>query len=618
MPFGFYGRLARVDLTSGSIWTQQVPEADYRRYLGGSGLAFKLLMDEFDPTVDPFGSENPLLFIGGLLTGFSAPTASRVSVVSRSPATGLWSEASAGGYWANMLAATGYDGLIITGSSPAPVYLWLMPETIELRPADHLWGQQTYETHDRIRAETDARAEVACIGPAGERRILLAGIMMDGNHTRAAGRGGLGAVMGAKNLKAVAIWGDRKAEAAQPKLFTEILRPSFPVIRENTKMLYDYGTPGAIPNLEISGDLPIKNWALGNWKEGAAAISGKRVADTILEGHQTCARCPIRCTKTVYVNKGPNAGGVSHQAEYETAAGFGSQLLIDDHEMVAAANDLCNRLGLDTISVGSVCSWAYEAYENGLLSLEETGGLALTWGNAEALLTLVEQIGLSQGLGRLLGQGVRAAAAHVGRGSEAYAVHVKGLEIPYHDPRAFTSMAVVYATAVRGACHLEGLTYFAEGGAFPSAKLGLDRKWDPHSSDGKAELAMLMQNFMGVFNALGLCKFLIRGRQGPDELAAWVSAVTGWEMDAAELMAVGERLFNLKRLAGTRFHGIGRKDDTLPQRLLADPRPTGGAAGVLPDLESMLTEYYQLRGWDADGQIPAAKLDELGLGAYGG
>jgi len=286
--------------------------------------------------------------------------------------------------------------------------------------------------------------------------------------------------------------------------------------------------------------------------------------------------------------------------------------------MVAAANDLCNRLGLDTISASSVCSWAYEAFEKGLLSLEETGGLALTWGNAEALLTLVAQIGLGEGLGRLLGRGVKQAAAVVGRGSEDYAIHVKGLEVPYHDPRAFTSMAVVYATAVRGACHLEGLTYFAEGGAFPSGKLGLDRKWDPHASDGKAELAKRMQDFMGVFNALGLCKFLIRGRQGPEELAAWVSAVTGWEMDGQELMNAGERLFNLKRLTGTRFFGISKKDDTLPPRLLVDARPTGGAAGVLPELERMLTEYYQLRGWDADGRVGAAKLAELGLSGYGG
>lgn len=616
MPFGFYGRIARIDLTQGHISDQDVPEAEYRRFLGGSGIAFKLLFDEFDMNLDPFDPATPLIFMGGLLTGFSAPTASRVSVVSRSPATGLWSEASAGGYWANMLAQTGYDGIIITGAAKRPVYLWVSPGDIEVRPADHLWGRQTYDVHEAVRAETDARAEVACIGPAGERLGPMAGIMIGGHHTRAAGRSGLGAVMGAKRLKAVAIWGESRLAAADPRGLTETLRPSFPTIRTYTRLLYDYGTPGAIPMLEISGDMPIKNWMEGNWKEGAARISGKHVAETILEGHQTCARCPIRCTKTVHVTKGPYAGGVAHQAEYETAAGFGALIQNDDHEMVAAANDLCNRLGLDTISVSSVCAWAYEAYDRGLITAEETGGIELTWGNGGALLALIEKIARRDGIGELLSLGVKGAAQRLGQGSDRFAVHVKGLEVPYHDPRAFTSMAVVYATAVRGACHLEGLTYFAEGGAFPSEKIGLDRPWNPHETDGKAELAKRMQDFMSVFNALGLCKFLIRGRQGPEEIAAWVRNITGWEMDAAELLAAGERIFTLKRLVGFRFQGVSRDDDTLPPRLLLDPRPTGGAAGVLPDLDPMLSDYYQLRGWGSDGRVPNETLERVGLGEY--
>lgn len=619
MPYGFYGRLARIDLTTERTWTQPVAERDYRRFLGGSGLAFKLLFDEFDPGVEPLSAENPLMFIGGLLTGFSAPTSSRVSVVAKSPATGLWSEASVGGYWANMLVGTGYDGLIITGRSELPVYIWLTPDAIEIRPAGHLWGQQTYEVHDAIRAATHPKAEVACIGPAGEALVNLSGIMMGGHHTRAAGRGGLGAVMGAKNLKALAIWGDRRLEGADTRGLMEYLRPSHPMIRDYTKLLYDYGTPGAIPMLEISGDMPIKNWLEGNWKEGAANISGQHVAETILEGHQTCARCPIRCTKTVHVTKGPHAGGVSHQAEYETAAGFGALILNDDHELVAAANDLCNRLGLDTISVSSVCAWAYEVYEMGLITKADTLGLELTWGNGEALLGLIEQIGRRQGIGELLGRGVKQAAAEIGHGTADFAIHVKGLEMPYHDPRAFTSMAVVYATAVRGACHLEGLTYFAEGGAFPSAKIGLDRKWDPHGSEEKPELAKRMQDFMVTLNALGLCKFIIRGRQGPEEIATWIRHITGWEdMTTEELMRTGERLFNLKRLAGTRFFGISRKDDTLPPRLLTHARPTGGSAGVLPKLEPMLAEYYQLRGWDSEGRILPETLQALGLKEFAG
>jgi len=471
-----------------------------------------------------------------------------------------------GGHWGAELRFAGFDGLIITGRAPEPVYLWLHDGLLEIRPAAHLWGLDHFEVFAQLRAETDPKAQIAAIGLAGENQVRLAVIMQGGQeHARTSGRGGMGALMGSKDLKAIVVRGSAK--------------PTYPDLK-----------------------------AFRAFVQGAARVSGQRIAETIFEKHTHCFACPIGCGKTVRITEGPYAGVYGHGPEYETLAGFGGNCQCDDLEAVSEMNDLCNRYGLDTISTSSVIAFAMEAYEKGLLSAAQTGGLELTCGNAEAIIDAIHAIARSQGIGELLGQGVRAAAQRLGPAADAFAIHVKGMEIPYHDPRAFLSMAANYATATRGACHLESLSYWLGYGVRFEGWVDPEQ-YDRLDSKGKGEIAADFQNYMAVFNPLGLCKFIAKSQVGPQHIADLVNVALGWDWTADDVLTTGERLFDLKRLINHRF-GITAADDTLPPRLLSEPRPTGSAAGVLPDLKLMLEEYYRRRDWTADGlrvQKPAAR-----------
>lgn len=607
-------RFLKVDLTTGTIETETIPAEEVRAFYGGSALAFKYIADKADLGVDPLDPANPLLFVNGMLTGMAVPAACKVSVCAKSPLTGLWSESTAGGFWGAKLKAAGWSGIMITGRSESPVYLWIDHRKVEIRQAGELWGLDTYATSDAVRAATDGRAEVACIGPAGELQVRLAGVMFGGHDARAAGRTGLGAVMGSKRLKAIAVLGTEHPAVADREALHGAVAEALPAIREGTRLFHDFGTAGGVQAVEASGDLPIKNWRLGSWTEGAARICGQAMAETIVSGHYACHACPIRCGKLVRVEKGPHAGTVAHGPEYETCAGFGSMVLNDDRDFLAAANDLCNRYGLDTISVGSAVAFAMEAYERGILTAADNGGLPLEWGSGPAILGLIEDIARRRGIGELLGQGVRRAAEWLGKGAREFAVEVKGLEVAFHDPRAFHSLGVNYATGGRGGCHLEGLTHFVEGGAFPADLLGLPAPVR-HSHQGQAAVAVRMQDLMAAFNALGLCKFLGRGKVGPQILARWTGAAVGWELTVEDLMTAGERSFNLRRLVNLPL-GIGREADRLPGRLLSHDRGTGGAAGSLPNLGLMLAEYYAIRGWSEEGYPRRQTLTRLGLDRY--
>ncbi|MFQ6058959.1 MAG: aldehyde ferredoxin oxidoreductase family protein [Anaerolineae bacterium] len=611
MPYVYAGRLLRLDLTTGQWEDEPITEDQVRNWLLGSGLAAKLFYDEMDPQLDPLDPANPLLIFNGLLTGTAAPTGCRTSFCGRSPLTGIWNEANVGGFWGAELRFAGYDGLIITGQAQEPVYLWLdgRAGVVEIRPAAALWGLDCYETVERIQAETEARAQAACIGPAGENLVRLASVMIGGRHGRAAGRGGMGALMGAKNLKAIAVRGTSRPEYRDREGLLAYVREINAWIKDNSLSMSRFGTAGGMAAAEVYGDLPVQNWRLGSWPEGAEAISGQRIAETIFARHWHCFACPIGCGKEVRIEEGPYAGLEGHGPEYETLAGFGAMCLNDDLEAIAQANDLCNRYGLDTISTSAVIAFAIEARERGLLSAKEADGLDLAWGNAEAIIQAVGKIARREGLGDLLADGVRAAAARLGDQAADLAIHVKGLEVPYHDPRAFTSMAVNYATANRGACHLEALSYWPGYGIlFP--ELGYAEPVAPHTQ-GKARMARDFQDYLSVFNPLGLCKFIAKGGVEPSTVARLVNLALGWDWTAGDVIRMGEKLFNLKRLIVLRY-GLGRQDDTLPSRLLT-PRPSGAAAGVVPDLDSMLAEYYRLRGWDEKGAPTREKLRELGL-----
>ncbi|MEJ2211748.1 MAG: aldehyde ferredoxin oxidoreductase family protein [Anaerolineae bacterium] len=612
MPYTNAGLLLRVDLGPGSHRAEAIDDADVRRYLLGSGLAARIFYEEMDPGLDPLDPASPLLAFNGLLTGTFSPTGCRSSWCGRSPLTGIWNEANMGGHWGAELRFAGYDGLVITGRAAEPVYLWIKDGEAEIRPAGHLWGRDHFATFEALREETDKRAQIACIGPAGENQVPLANVMQGGHdHARTAGRGGMGALLGSKNLKAIVVRGKDKPSYPDMKAFHSFVREINAFIQENSVGMSQLGTPGGLIATETTGDLALKNWSLGSWQEEAPRISGQRIAETIFTRHTHCFACPIGCGKNVEIADGPYAGVQGHGPEYETLAGFGGNCQCDDLNAIARMNDLCNRYGLDTISTSGALAFGMEAFEKGLLTTADTGGLDLTWGNAEAMIEAIHAIARNDGVGALLGRGVRAAAAELGPQAGAFAVHVKGMEVPYHDPRAFVSMAANYATAVRGACHLESLSYWMgygvqwEGWYAPEA-------YDRFDSAGKAQVAIDFQNYMAVYNPLGLCKFIAKGKVGPQRVADLVNVATGWDWTVDELLATGERLFSLKRLINGRL-GVTAADDALPPRLLHEPRPSGSAAGVLPDLDLMLADYYALRGWAADGLPTAERLAALGL-----
>lgn len=611
---GFYGKILEINLSTGAQQETAIAEEAYRKYLGGSGLAAHLFAARNYAQLEPLAAEAPLIVMTGILTGYNIPTACKAAFCGKSPATGIWAEAIVGGYWPAALKTIGYDGLIITGKAKGPVYLYFADGKVTIKDATTLWGEDVFATLEKLKQEHGEKVKMAAIGPAGENGALIASIMIDGPDARAAGRCGLGALMGSKNLKAIAVQkSDTLPMLADQESLNTARKEALPTIREKAKGLTDFGTAGGVPVVEKLGDLPIRNWTRGSWTEGAAKVAGQAMAEQYFVKHYACYACPIRCGKEMKVPFGPHQGSISHGPEYETAAGFGAMCLNDDPGYVIAANDLCNRLGLDTMSCSSVIAFAMELYEHNLIPSELLKSVEPKWGDGEAILKLIRQIADREDLGHYLSLGVKQAAAHFGPLAKEFAVESKGLEVAYHDPRAFTSMALVYATGNRGACHLEGLTYFNENRAFPGSLVGLQDDYDPHGSEDKALLAKTMQEYLITFNALGLCKFLIRGHVTPKIIARWIAAVTGWDFEAQELFTAGERLFNLKRTINVSL-GLSRKDDTLPPRLLVHDRGDGAAAGSLPHLGKLLYEYYTLRGWSLEGIPLPETLERLQIG----
>jgi aldehyde:ferredoxin oxidoreductase len=616
MPNVYAGKILKVDLTTRQTSTRPVADPEVRAFLLGSGLAAKIYYEEYadllDPALDPLDPRNPLLIVNGLLSGTFAPTGCRSSWCGRSPLTGIWNEANLGGHWGAELRFAGWDGIILTGRCDKPTYLWLDGDRLEFRDAAHVWGKDQFETHDRLLAETDEKARCASIGQAGENLVRISGVATGGHaHTRTAARGGMGALMGSKNLKAIVVRGREKPKYADPKGFHAFVKESNHYLMDHgpAEALHLVGTAGGHPTTDKFGDNAIMNWRGGNWFEGTVKTSGKAIADTIFTKHTFCHACPIGCGKAVEVREGKYAGVWGEGPEYETLCGFGSNLQCDDLNAVAAMNDLCNRYTLDTISTSSVLAFAFECYEKGLITRDDAGDVELKWGDADAILAMIHKIARREAIGDLLAEGVRAAAQKIGRGAEKFALHVKGLEMPYHDPRGFVSMAANYATANRGACHLEAISYWRGVGIeWPGWQEGEAQEWIERrrfDSAVGAETAVDFQNYMSVYNPGGLCKFITKGSYTPQQTAELFNRAMGWNWTGQDLLDTGARLFNYKRLINVKL-GVRRRDDVLPYRLEHEPRPTGSAAGVLPDMRRMLADYYRLRKWDDDG-VPTAE-----------
>jgi len=603
---GYAGKILRVDLARNKIEVESVDDVD--NFIGGVGLATKIIYSEVSPSIDPLDPSNVLVFMTGPLEGTMIPTTGRYVVAAKSPLTNGWGEAHAGGFFGAKLKQAGYDGIIIRGKAGSPVYLYINDDRVEIRDAGKYWGKDVFETDVSLKNELgDKGFSIATIGPAGENLARIACIASDvtPDGPRVAGRTGMGAVMGSKNLKAVAVKGTKKVSVADAQKLRSVLTRLLPSIMSSATVQYQalYGTAGEMEVLYSAyGDVPIKNFRLGEW-DGVKDITGEAMAKAVFKGHRGCYNCPIKCWKVVETEN-----GLVRAPEYETIASFGTMLLINDPHFLVKANMLCNRYGVDTISTGSTIAWAMECYEKGILGREDLNGLELSWGNRDAVYKLIQLIGEGKGIGKVLSEGVRSASAAIGKGSEKFALHVKGLEVPMHDPRAFQGMGLQYATSNRGACHLQGFVLRIEQGE-RVGDLKIYERYDRFGVEGKGRIVALMEDWHQVLESMIICKFF---PVPPAYVATFYTLVTGRAKKLPELVEAGARIFNLQRMFNIAC-GVSRKDDTLPQRLLEEPLNEGACKGQVVKLEPMLEEYYRYRGWDEKGNPKKETLEKLGL-----
>ena len=602
-----FGQILKVNLSTGAVEKGTIPAEYARDYIGGSGLGARLLWDALDSALDPLDPASPLVWMTGPLTGTGGPSTGRSNLCARSPHTGLWGEANIGGFMGPELRYAGYDILWITGRAAEPVYLWIFNDTVEIRPAGDLWGKaDTYETQTLIQAETgQAQAKVACIGRAGENLVPYACIISD--HGRAAGRTGMGAVMGSKHLKAIAVRGTGKIPLADEPTYKKLrVQSNKNLLEQNlTAVMKETGTAGSADYLQYLGDMPQKYWTQATF-EGATNISGGEMANTILVGTAACQGCVISCGRVVDIREGPYAThGKAKGPEYETICAFGSQLLVDDLPMITALGDRCDRLGMDTIAAGNTIALAYLLFDRQVLTAADTGGVELRWGDALPCFDLLEQISHREGFGALLAKGSRALAEACG--VPELAVHVNGLDVPMHDPRAFSGQALSYLTSPRGACHNQSDFFSVEmGGSLEELGIPMTDRFDDR---GKAAWVARHQYWRTLCNSLVMCFFAV---VPPSTVRDLLRAATGMDRDLDALMLAGERAWNLKRAINLRL-GMSLEDEKLP-RLLLQPLPEGGQEGHVPDVALLLDEYYAACGWDrATGWPSRQKLDALGL-----
>ena len=613
---GFHDRVAWIDLARRTVNIYPLGADTARDFVGGGGIGAKILSDFVDGNTDPLGPDNPLIMMTGPFTATKVPSGSRYATVCLSPLTGIYGEANCGGTFGYKLKMSALDGIVFTGASDTPVIVLIDNDTITFRDAEDLWGTEVFDCDDRLKAEYGSGVTAAIIGPAGEKQVPLAGIMHDGRHTRAAGRCGVGAVMGSKKLKAVVISGNGRTTASQADAsrLTQGTRAQIPSIQDRLKLFGINGTPGGVANYDRLGNLPINNWRDARAPKIAEAIGGPAIIEQLQVKRSGCRACPVICSRVVEVTDGPYAtDGIVEGPEYENLVALGSLQLVGDLKAVNKANELCNTLGLDTISTGGVIAFANECWEKGLLTKADTDGLELGFGKGDVVVELVRRIGNVEGnLGRLLAQGSRKAAAEIGQGAEEYAMHVKGLEPAYHDPRFSWGHALSYSTCARGADHLSSLSHaFELASTLP--ELGYD---DPHPGrqvEGKAQYVIHLQNLMTMADSLIACKFtLLNHASGIPVLAEWYNAITGAEIDVAGFQALGARIFTLKRMINNR-RSITRKDDVLPPRWRTLKKIGEGVNLDVPPLAPMLSEYYDLRGWTEEGRPSEAIIKQHGL-----
>jgi aldehyde:ferredoxin oxidoreductase len=607
----YAGKVLRVDLTKEKILEKELSPDLLSLYLGGKGLAARFLYDDVPPATDPFAPENEIIFMTGPLTGTLAP-GNRFTIVTKSPLTGTFLDSYAGGHFGQELKYAGYDGVIVTGRSQKPAYIWIDDGEVELKDASSVWGKDTRETSKEIASEVGySDVKIACIGPAGENLVRFACTVIDPYSSHAAGRGGTGAIMGSKRLKAVAVKGSGEIEIADFKRFEEALLSAYEAIKRSpdSQAYANLGTPGFVGFANEEGFFSTRNYQDVVF-EDAENIAGESQKNYLWIRGKVCFACVIPCTKVGIVRKGKFAQKVAGTVEYESTALLGANCGIGDLRALVEANMLCDSLGLDTISTGNVIAFATECYEKGLLPKDQFGGLEPKFGDGNFQQKMIMDIAHRRGIGDLLAEGVKRASEKIGEPAKALAVHIKGLETPAWDPRSSPAMGLALATADRGGCHERSWPITYELGAVWPGGRPLER----FSLEGKAEVVKWEQDYLAALYSLVACDFTRSGIQ-PDIFVKMLVAATGWDIGYEEFMKVGERIWNLTRLFNVR-EGISRKDDNLPPRLKYEPVVSGPTKGRIfsdKDLNKLLKDYYALRGWDSQGRPTKDKLIELSL-----
>jgi aldehyde:ferredoxin oxidoreductase len=615
MSNAFVGQILRVNLTTGAIRTEELNPVWARQTLGGAGLATRYLLELTPPGIEPLGARNVLIFMTGALTGTPSASASRYSVVAKSPQTNLWGQSNSGGFFGPALKWSGFDGVIFEGVSPEPVYLSILDGKAELHPASHLWGLTVPECDDRLHSDIGRPLNIACIGPAGENQVRYAAIM--NNKNRAAGRTGMGAVMGSKRLKAIACGGNKHISLNNPVDFKNVTQRQHEFMDESImKISFEaFGTNVIADMVNIRGGYPTRNWQYGTFEQ-IDSVNGQAMTDKVLVEGVRCFACPVACGRGTEIREGKWKGAHGEGPEYETMDTLGAMCGVDDLNAITMANYKCNEYGLDTISAGSTIAFAMEAYQRGILNLEQTGGIALEFGNADVIVDMVERIARRQGIGDLLAEGTLRMAERLGGDSQHFAMQVKGLELPAYDPRAAKITGLGYVTANRGGDHMNGYIQAPTFIDIPFLIVDDSTIQNPLLvNPQEARVLIDMENALSVLDALGGCKFM-GVLLSANELADLVQAATGWDFDLAEFHKCGERLQTMARAYCVR-EGLRREHDVLPGRLMHDPLPDGPAQGMVLDsqsLEQMKDAYYDLRGWDISTGVPTPKkLHELDL-----
>ena len=605
------GKILFVDLSRGELRDEALDEKLCRKFIGGYGIGARIIYSRQEAGVDPLGPENILGVMSGVLTGTAAPFASRFAVVvGKSPLTGTWGDANSGGDFGPYLKFAGYDGIFFMGISEKPVYLFIRDGEAEIRDASHLWGRDTIETEEILKTELGKEVRIVSIGPAGEKCSLISSIM--GTHGRAAARSGVGAVMGSKKLKAVAVTGKARVPVANSKELSKLRKGYLAKVKGSlADQLRDIGTSGSTANAAHDGGSPVKNWGGVGVIDFPTAnlIDGDRMKAS-LERRYTCYGCPIGCIGSMQAGVEYDYKAGTKRPEYETLAAFGTLCLNDNIESIIMANDICNRYGLDTISTGSTIAFAIECYENGIITKEDTEGINLKWGNHKAIVSMTEKLARREGFGAVLADGTKVAAEKIGKGADRYAIHVHGQEPGMWDPKSAPSYVCTYSDATPGR-HTQHCLSIVEFGLTP---LGLKLPvLDKYTYTGKGKLQVVIKNIMHLYQVSGLCTFSLffLPYNAPDIL---ISVVTGWRLSPEEATVIGERISAMRQAFNLR-EGVSPKDFKLPKRMIGDPPlEEGPIAKVTVDADTLVNEYYQAMGWDPEtGKIDKEKLMELGL-----